>query len=131
MAWAWLFYERRKIMSTLKLKFTKLQYTSFMSSLKGSMVEIISDKDKAELVKDIIVKLLLRLMRRYDTLKFKNNIVTLNRLEMVAYRALMTVNYGYMCSLDKVIIMEVLTAIDKKEIYSIKALALNSDNSII
>lgn len=107
-------------MSTLKLKFTKLQYFSFMSSLKVSLIEIISDQDKAELVKDIIVKLILRLMRRYDTLKVKNNIVTLNRLEMVAYRALMTVNYDYMCTLDQVIIMEVLSAIDKKEIYTIQ-----------
>lgn len=106
-------------MSTLKLKYTRTEYMSFLRSLKLSEVEIISDQDKAELVKDIIVKLILRLMRRYDTIKFKNNIVTLNRLEMVAYRALMTVNYDYMCTLDQLIIMEVLTAIDKKEIYTI------------
>jgi hypothetical protein len=106
-------------MSTLKLTFSKTEFRSFLRSLNFSKIEIISDKDKAELVKDIIVKLILRLMKRYDSLKLNNNVVTLSRLEMIAYRSLMTVNIDYLCVYDRVIVLEVLTAIDKKDIYSI------------
>jgi len=116
-------------MSILKLSLSRFEYTHFLTSLKASPVEIISDKEKAELVKDIIVKLILKLLKRYDSLKLNHNVITLTRLEMIAYRSLMKVNYEYLCEYDKIIVMEVLTAIDKKEIYTIKPFNIISDGT--
>lgn len=115
-------------MGSLKMNYTKMQFLALVHILKGSYVEMISDKDKAELVKDIIVNLVLRLIKRYGSLKAKNNIVTLNRLEMIAIRAIMNANFVYLHEYERVIARDLLTAIDKKEIYTIKPLELKENN---
>lgn len=118
--------------ATLTLKLNKEQFKAFLISLSRAQVELIRDRDKAELVKPFIVDLSLRLMKRYDNIKPADNLVKLNRLEMVAYRAIMTVCIDLYDPYYRVIIMDTLSAIDHKEIYTINKFEkreLSSSNS--